>query len=217
MIPDSNTGAPRIHAETILRKTRRGYAELANQETFLHPKLRNVLLLVDGAASVSEILARTVTLGDVTGLIIELHLQGLITGGHLDTGEDSTTKSPIHPSAPRPNLQVVPATTRGIEPDITHIYRPQPASYQYDEPQAAPAPASTLTNNAHLQVVISALVDDMQRHLGKDAARIVPKIQACKNNGELLMLIVKLRDFLVGYAGREKADAFLARFQKLLG
>ncbi len=215
MFPESTTGAPRIQPETVLRKTRRGYAELANQETFLHPKLRTVLMLVDGAASMAEILARTGTLGDVTGLIIELHLQGLINGGHLDTGEDSTTKSPLHPSAPRPNLQVVPTYSRGIEPDITHINRPQPVAYRHDELEEISSAAST--ESIQLQMVISALVDDMQRHLGKDAARVVPKIQACKNNGELLMLIVKLRDFLVAYAGREKADAFLARFQKLLG
>lgn len=212
MMSDAKDPSYGLEPNSVLRKTRKGYSEVANQDSFLHPKLRRLLILIDGASTVAEIVERMGAIGDVKPMVTELFFQGFITGSN---SEFNNTVPPG--GALRPVQQVAaPIRAELNNPWQNTASQNAVANAQFNsQPQAsAPSPNAQLNN---ILMIKSALVDDMQARLGKDADRVIPKIQACQSNGDLLMLIIKLRDFLVSYSGKEQADAFLSRFQKLLG
>ncbi len=212
MMPDSKDLSYGLEPNSVLRKTRKGYSEVANQDSFLHPKLRRLLILIDGASTVTEIVERMGAIGDVKPMVTELFFQGFITGSNSDFNNTIPPGGALRP------VQQVAAPIRA---EVNNPWQNTPAqtaaaNAQLNVPQQAPAPSPNAQLN-NLLMIKSALIDDMQARLGKDAERVIPKIQACQSNGDLLMLIIKLRDFLISYSGKEQADAFLARFQKLLG
>ncbi len=212
MMPDPKDPNYGLEPNSVLRKTRKGYAEVANQDSFLHPKLRRLLILIDGASTVAEIIERMGAIGDVKPMVTELFFQGFITGSNSDFNSTVPPGGALRPvqqgATPiRAEVNNPWQNTMPLNPVASAQYTEQPQ-------QAAPNPNAQLNN---ILMIKSALIDDMQARLGKDADRVIPKIQACQSNGDLLMLIVKLRDFLISYSGKEQADAFLARFQKLLG
>ena len=212
MMSDAKDPSYGLEPNSVLRKTRKGYSEVANQDSFLHPKLRRLLILIDGASTVAEIVERMGAIGDVKPMVTELFFQGFITGSNSEFNNTVPPGGALRP------VQQVAAPIRGElnNPWQNTASQNAVANAQFNsQPQAsAPSPNAQLNN---ILMIKSALVDDMQARLGKDADRVIPKIQACQSNGDLLMLIIKLRDFLVSYSGKEQADAFLSRFQKLLG
>jgi hypothetical protein len=216
MTPDQKYPSYGLEPNSVLRKTRKGYSEVANQESFLHPKLRRLLILIDGASTVAEIVERMGAIGDVKPMVTELFFQGFITGSNSEFDQTVPPGGALRPvqQAAVPIRAEVNNPWQNTAP-INAAANAQ-AGMQFNNQQQAPVanPNAQLNN---ILMIKSALIDDMQARLGKDAERVVPKIQACQSPGDLLMLIVKLRDFLVAYSGKEQADAFLARFQKLLG
>src|ERR1700744_5258870 len=65
-------------ANALMVKTAKGIAEVSNPDHLLGPRLRTILLMVDGRLSLAELAARAATFGNAPAIVSHLLKEGFI-------------------------------------------------------------------------------------------------------------------------------------------
>ena len=182
----------------LLRKTARGYAEIAQETQILHPRLRRFLVFVDGKRTVSQLVETTQLLGDTRQALSELYQDGFI--------ESLSADMRAAPSVPMSNIAPFPAQMA------------QPAFVPQPIPQPQPQPVMRQTQSAirPLEVVKELMLADLRARMGKDAELIAPKIKGAPSAEDLIVMMMRLRDILTKYSGSEQAEQFVNKFKDML-
>jgi hypothetical protein len=177
----------------LLRKTARGYAEIAQETQILHPRLRRFLVFVDGKRTVSQLVETTQLLGDTRQALSELYQDGFIESVSADMR--ATVAAPQSNVASFPSQMAQPAA---------YVPTPQPVMRQTQSPIRP------------LEVVKELMLADLRARMGKDAELIAPKIKAAPSAEDLIVMMMRLRDILTKYSGPEQAEQFVNKFKDML-
>jgi len=81
---------------SVLSKTQKGVAEIETRQHKLDHRLRALLIMVNGRASVAELAAKFAQLGDIGPLLGQLAAQGFVTAG------GAGASAPAAPARPAP-------------------------------------------------------------------------------------------------------------------
>jgi hypothetical protein len=187
----------------LLRKTARGYAEIAQETQILHPRLRRFLVFVDGKRTVSQLVETTQLLGDTRQALSELYQDGFIESVSADMR--ATVAAPQSNVASFPSQMAQPAA---------YVPTPQPVVLQQPAPQ--PVMRQTQSPIRPLEVVKELMLADLRARMGKDAELIAPKIKAAPSAEDLIVMMMRLRDILTKYSGPEQAEQFVNKFKDML-
>jgi hypothetical protein len=178
----------------LLRKTARGYAEIAQETQILHPRLRRFLVFVDGKRSVSQLVETTQLLGDTRQALSELYQDGFI--------ESLSADMRAAPSAP--TNKIAPFPTQMAQPVVVQ------------QPMQQPVMRQTQSAIRPLEVVKELMLADLRARMGKDAELIAPKIKAAPSAEDLIVMMMRLRDILTKYSGPDQAEQFVNKFKDML-
>ncbi|WP_341675877.1 hypothetical protein [Niveibacterium sp. SC-1] len=105
--------------ETVYQKSAAGAAEIQARQMRLHPRLRSLLVLIDGKHNVGKLLETVAALGVNEEHIAELARLGLIEA--IGAGVAASTVAPVAAApaeAPAPEAEAAPtapATSEGVE------------------------------------------------------------------------------------------------------
>jgi hypothetical protein len=87
---------------TVFDKTDKGRDEIATRQYHLAPRLRTLLLLVDGKHTAGELLAKIASLGVTEASITELLDNGFISAASATAAVPESVAAPIAPPATQP-------------------------------------------------------------------------------------------------------------------
>lgn len=177
---------------TIYRKTAKGLAEIDTRVYRLAPRLRSVLIMVDGKRSDEE-LAQMVpqAAGAVAALVAEGFVEAFVRLGDAAPGAPAAAAAaaPAAPAAPR----AVPAP---------------PAA-------AAPVPAAERTIIRPPQPSFEAMRRDLLRafdeRLGPAGEGMAVRLHGARSETEFRALLPAAVQLVATLQGREAAEAFMAR------
>ena len=219
--------AASFSGNTVFRKTRRGYAEIAQETQLLSNSLRRFLGFVDGSRNLDKLVEITQVLGDTRVALAQLINDGFITA------EETTGAYQVVP----PRAGNVAAFPNTVQPPQQPMQQPQyqqpqyqppqyqqPAPQQYQPaPQQAPMPQQTSAPQSSmaapsyvLEQVKNYMLADLRARMGKDAELIAPKILAARSNEDLIVMMMRLRDILSKYSGNDGAEQFVKKFKDML-
>jgi hypothetical protein len=188
---------------TIYRQTLKGIDEVAFKSGGLPLRLMSYLLVIDGEASVDQLVARHPNLPSMQAVLQGLCGQGFIevagmAANVVDIGQMRVSNGAnVQNSAPPP--QQAPA------------YNYAPA------PQQAPSysqPANN-GNSSELDLYKSNMIRDVSALLAADAAPVISKIQGCRTRDDLFSTMMGIKKIITIYTNREAADKFVARYSAL--
>ena len=103
----------------VLAKTAVGVDEIATRSRRIPPRLRTVLILVDGRQSVQTLAESAAALGDIRQALAELHEQGLVVlVNHGAHGAEVTSRAAVAPDLrarqPAPHPRPTPTRRRSL-------------------------------------------------------------------------------------------------------
>ena len=106
----------------ILAKTAVGVDEIATRSRRIPPRLRTVLILVDGRQSVQTLAESAAALGDIRQALAELHEQGLVVlVNHGAHGAEAASRAAVAPDLrarqPSPHPRPTPPRRRSLALD----------------------------------------------------------------------------------------------------
>lgn len=177
-------------ADSALHQTEKGRRALA--EKLLDGDDFNVLERIDGIRSVEHLIA-------ISDDVVNVHaLLGQLLAAGFATGTAETVAAIAEP--PAPPAFATPVTL--------------PEAMQPSEYAATVAPVPTRTVPVDEVSIAKKLLVAEARHLfGGTAARLQPKIEACKSIEEIYDMIVKFQEHLAK-TGKVDPDVFLDRLSK---
>ena len=175
----------------IFRKTAKGLAEVESRAHRLAPRLRGMLILVDGQRD-SDDLGRLVA-QDAIDTLAALAEQGLIeaVGETLAVAEPAAAYGPLAISAS--------ASTPALAPALA--------------PTPAPAPAHPSTRE--LAAMRRQVARALKEELGASARPLVKRIEGVRSAEELKPLLSQSVKLVLAARGKTAADAFATRMPVL--
>lgn len=176
---------------TLFRKTTKGQTEIETRAHRLVPRLRALLILVDGKRDAA---ALTALVPQADGLLTELLTQGFVEA--LPEAE-APSPSPSPSSSPRP---AAPAAKASATPPAPATSKPAAAA---KVSSAAGTDFDTLRRHA-----VRALNDE----LGPAAETIAIRIEGARSMAELRPLLVQAAQAVANMRGRGAAEAYAAKF-----
>ncbi len=176
-----------LNANAIYRKTEAGAAEVQSRALGLRAELRRLLILIDGAATLTR-LAAFVRGSEIDLLIAELETMGLITSATLGQALAITTAA----ATTRPAL----AQSATASPAVT------PAAHSDTEGVLEPTAAQVLA-------VRRAAIRTLHDILGPEADMLALKIEQCRSAQELRVTITEVRQNLDRQMGAAVGQRFL--------
>ena len=198
----------------IYRQSLKGIDEIAFKSAGLPLRLVSYLLVVDGEASVEQLIARHQNLPSMQAVLQGLQSQGFIevagtSANVVDIGQMRVANGATYPgnnSAASP----MPAPAPHMQQPNNYNYQPQtqtaPSQQQY-APQA--------NNFPDLENYKSSMVRDVSALLGADAAPVINKIQGCRTRDDLFSTMMGIKKIITIYANRDAADKFASRYAVL--
>ena len=169
----------------IYQKSDKGTQAIATRDHSLGPKLRSLLIMVDGKRSQDELGKLASVLGDTTQLLAQLLQQGLIEPAAARAAAASPSSAP-------PSAATTAATTAAP---------PAAAS-----PSGEPAPGTLAEAK---RFAVRRLTDA----LGPMGESLCLRIEATRNAQEFLQQIAKAENILRDFGGAKVADAFALEMQ----
>ena len=175
----------------IFRKTAKGLAEVESRAHRLAPRLRGMLILVDGQRD-SDDLGRLVA-QDAIDTLAALAEQGLIeaVGETLAVAEPAAAYGPLAVSAS--------ASTPALAPALA--------------PTPVPAPAHPSTRE--LAALRRQVARALKEELGASARPLVKRIEGVRSAEELKPLLSQSVKLVLAARGKTAADAFATRMPVL--
>lgn len=166
-------------ADTLMVKTAKGSAEVGTREHRLGPRLRTILIMVDGRLTWAEITARAAALGNAPVIVGHLLNEGFIepagTGAPAAAGPPS-----VPPRAPLAPAQAAPAATPRMPPAPPPSALPAAEPLEKTQrlrtldPATAPGTAADTSLAQTIRMPTLALeqgVDEATRHLVTELTR----------------------------------------------
>ena len=181
----------------IFRKTAKGLAEVESRAHRLAPRLRGMLILVDGKRD-SDDLDRLVA-QDAIDTLAALAEQGLIeaVGETLAVAEPAASYGPL------------PVSANALANALANS----------SAPASAPAPAPEATPAARSDRELAALRRQVARalkaELGASASPLVKRIEGVRSAEELKPLLSQAVKLVLAARGKTAADAFATRMPVL--
>ena len=190
---------------TIYRQSLKGIDEIAFKSGALPLRLVSYLLVVDGEASVDQLIARHQNLPSMQAVLQGLCGQGFIevagtAANVVDIGQMRVSNGATYPAQNSSHTPVQQPTTN-------YNYAPQS-----QPPQQYSQPASSFPD---LDNYKTNMIRDVSVLLGADAAPVVNKIQVCRTRDDLFSTMMGVKKIITIYANREAADKFAARYAML--
>ena len=190
---------------TIYRQSLKGIDEIAFKTGALPLRLVSYLLVVDGEASVDQLIARHQNLPSMQAVLQGLCGQGFIevagtAANVVDIGQMRVSNGATYPAQ---NSSHAPVQ----QPATNYNYAPQS-----QPPQQYAQPASSFPD---LDNYKTNMIRDVSVLLGADAAPVVNKIQVCRTRDDLFSTMMGVKKIITIYANREAADKFAARYAML--
>jgi hypothetical protein len=171
---------------TPLAKTEKGRDAMARRVPELVPRLRSMLILVDGKRTVSELDKLGAALGGGMAL-----LEQLVAHGWVGPADGSSPPSPTPATTPTfADSQPFPVTA--------------PTPVTAAAPAASPVAASTLAF-ADARRLVVRFINDAVGPMGEQTAI---RVESCKTAAELQSLLPRIRDALQNYRGKALVQRF---------
>lgn len=164
-----------MEKNTLLVKTDKGREALARRVPELGPRLRSMLIMVDGQRSLSELDKLGAGLGGGAALLEQLLAHGWIAAPDQHAPFRETV--PFSETQPQTERPSAPAAAR-----VPVTEAPPPAAV---EPQALPF--------ADARRLVVRFVND---HVGPPGEALAIRVEACKNVAELQAQLPRVRDGL---------------------
>ena len=183
----------------IFRKTAKGLAEVESRAHRLPPRLRGMLILVDGKRD-SDDLDRIVA-QDAIQTLAALAEQGLIeaVGETLAVAESAASYGPVAVSTN--------ASANALANALANASAPAPAP--------APAPALAPGSATDLAALRRQVARALKEQLGASAGPLVKRIKAAHSADELKPLLSQAVKLVLAARGKTAADAFATRMPVL--
>lgn len=178
--------------QTIYRKTPKGKDAIANRQSGLAPKLRSLLILVDGKRGDAELTELVMAAGDGEQLLSQLARDGLIepAGGAA------------LPAAPVPAVPV-PAAPVAVVPEVSAS---RPAA---TEPAALEPPVALTLSEA--KRLASRLLIEM---LGPTSDVLCMKIESAGNLADFVSAVKRAKDIVRDIKSVPAAERFIAQVER---
>jgi hypothetical protein len=185
----------------IYRKSFKGIDEVAFKTTGLPMRMMSYLLVVDGEASVDQLVARNPQLPSLQAV-----LQGLLEQGFLEVA--GSVANVVDMAGMRvANGAAMPAYSQPpMQQPMQQAAPPMQPAQQY-APQTAYFP--------ELENYKAGMTRDVSALLGADAAPVISKIQACRSKDDLFATMMGIKKIIGIYADRNAADKFGAKYGAL--
>lgn len=170
---------------TLLTKTEKGRDAMARRLPELVPRMRSLLILVDGKRTVAELEKLGEGLGGGAALLEQLVANGWV-------GDPDRT-TPFQETVPYVDSQ--PLTTPVTAPAVAAV----------SAPAAAPVPAAaTLPFPEALRLVVR-FINDAVGPMGEQTAM---RVESCKSAADLQAQLPRIRDALQNYRGLSMVQRF---------
>jgi len=226
-----------MEPQIVVRKSHAGMQEVFHRRAGLSPKMRTLLIMLNGTRSVEDLEKSLASLGDVRGMLYELNVLGLVEmeehfeksnvaglGARLFNRPNAAPEPAYQPPAPQyadPMPQYVEPAPQYAEPVPQYFApasqyaapapKPQPA---FVSPSSQPAPAGAIGGMlGQLKTKLSA---HMQRTLGDDYMLVRGKIDACQSIRDFANLLEGCEKVLASYAGSDAALALKKEFEGVM-
>lgn len=177
---------------TLLVKTDKGRDAMARRAPELGPRLRSMLILVDGKRNAAELDKLGAGLGGGASLLEQLLEQGWIAP-HDPNGQPFQNTAPLADSPPVP--AAAPASPTAASPTVS-------------PPSDAAAPAATVSPTLPFldaRRLVVRFINDAAGPMGELTAI---KVESCKTAAELLALLPRVREALQNYRGAATVQRF---------
>lgn len=175
---------------TLLVKTEKGRDAMARRLPELGPRLRSMLILVDGKRNAAELDKLGAGLGDAAALLEQLLANGWIAP-HDPNG------SPLQNTAPPADGQAAAAPAPASAETLISAPQPQPVAPQ-------PSVASVLPFMDARRLVVR-FINDAAGPMGELTAI---RVESCKTAAELQAQLPRVRDALQNYRGAATVQRF---------
>lgn len=189
----------------VYRQSLKGIDEIAFKSGGLPLRLVSYLLIVDGEASVDQLVARHQNLPSMQAVLQGLCTQGFIevsgaVANVVDIGQMRVSNGANYPASGA-------MFSQPQQPNNNFNYGQQPQAVQQ---YSAPA-----NNFPDLENYKSNMIRDVNALLGADAAPVISKIQGCRSRDDLFSTMMGIKKIVTIYTNREAADKFASRYAVL--
>lgn len=172
-----------MHNKSVFRKSAKGSEAIATRQHGLTPKLRSLLILIDGKRSVEELARMSAMFGDPMQLLAELE-----SGGFIET-DAASTSPPAASAAPAPAAPASPAQGAA-----------QPSAGAVSQAPAGKVPLAEAKRFA-----VRKLTDLM----GPMAESLCIKLESVRNAEEFNAMITRIETVLRETRGTSAATAYI--------
>jgi hypothetical protein len=179
-------------ADTVFRKTPQGQAELAQRRGDLPPRMRSVLVMVNGIDAAARLMERLG--GDVLATLEALLQRGLIEPAAAAAKAGAA-------AAPRPRAAVA---------------SPPAAQPPGASPAPATAPAGADEAQQRMRLATRQLIQILLPHFGPDAPRIAQGAVAATTPAEFNQALEAVSARLAIHMGRKRAAEVLAPLRQIV-
>lgn len=176
-----------MEKNTLFVKTDKGREALARRVPELGPRLRSMLILVDGQRSLSELDKLGAGLGGSAALLEQLLAHGWIAAPDQRAAFRETV----------PFSETQPQTERPSSPAVAVVPVAEPSLPTAVVPQALPF--------ADARRLVVRFIND---HVGPAGEALAIRVETCKNAAELQALLPRVRDGLKNH----RSAAIVQRF-----
>lgn len=190
---------------TIYRQSLKGIDEIAFKSGGLPLRLMSYLLVVDGEASVDQLIGRHQNLPSMQAV-----LQGLCTQGFIEVSGVSANVVDIGQMRVANGASFSTSTQQNppqqqSNNNFAYAQQPQPVQ-QYSAP---------VNSFPDLDNYKNSMIRDVSALLGADAAPVVNKIQGCRTRDDLFSTMMGIKKIITIYSNRDAAEKFASRYAVL--
>jgi hypothetical protein len=182
-------------ANALMVKTAKGHAELTSEEHRLGPRLRTILLMVDGKLSFAELAARAATFGNAPAIVAHLLNEGYIEPQKAAI-RDALSRSGRMKTL---NLDGVDEATRHL---VTELTRSGNLVTLRGDSLAG------LRENEAINPAKFFMRETISRLLGGGAVGVLDAIDLATNREKLIAELANCHQIVRDLKGQEEADSF---------
>jgi hypothetical protein len=176
-------------------KTAKGHAEVSNEEHRLGPRLRTILLMVDGKLSFAELAARAATFGNAPAIVAHLLNEGYIEP-QKPAIRDALSRSGRMKTL---NLSGADEATRHL---VTELTRSGNLVTLRGDSLAG------LRENEAINPAKFFMRETISRLLGGGAVGVLDAIDLANNREKLIAELANCHQIIKDLKGQEEADSF---------
>lgn len=219
-----------MEPQIVARKSQAGMQEVFHRRAGLSPKMRTLLIMLNGTRPIEELEKSLASLGDVRAMLYELNVMGLVEmeelyeqsnvvglagriAGRSAAPASMPASVPAQQYAPQPPAYLPPPAY--AQTPMQPQYQPAPPGYAPVPQGYAPAPAAGAMSGmlGQLKAQLSA---HMQRVLGEDYQLVRAKIDNCGTIRDFANLLEGCEKVLSNYVSPDAALALKKEFEGVI-